>query len=137
MAILPARKSAACLVQVGQEIKVINTHGKQVVDLWAFKPKEPNDFLSMVHTRTALGKVSIAKGDILYSTRRKPILVLTEDTTMGVHDMIWSACDAERYRMQGFDGYHDNCHDNMHKALNESFPNCHIADDWVPDPLNL
>ncbi|ETI21178.1 hypothetical protein G647_07522 [Cladophialophora carrionii CBS 160.54] len=137
MGILPARKAVAFRVQAGQEVKVINTYGKQVVDFWAFNPQEPNDFLSMVHTRTVLLKISLAKGDVLYSTRRKPMLVLTDDTTRGVHDMIWSACDAERYRMQGFDGYHDNCHDNMHKALKEGFPDFHLADDWVPDPLNL
>ncbi|TVY39928.1 Peptidoglycan deacetylase [Lachnellula subtilissima] len=95
----------------------------------------------MVYTRTGFLKVSLSKGDKLYSTRRKPMLTLTEDTTRGVHDIIWSACDAERYRMQGYDGYHDNCTDNMHKLLREApkenFPDFHITDDWVPDPLNL
>ncbi len=137
MGIIPARKAVAFPVKAGQEVKVINTHGKQVVDFWAFNPKDPNDFLSMVHTRTILLKVSLAKGDELYSTRRKPMLVLTEDTTKGVHDIIWSACDAERYRMQGYDGYHDNCTDNMHSALKDTFPDFPIAHDWVPDPLNL
>ncbi|KUJ13708.1 polysaccharide deacetylase family protein [Mollisia scopiformis] len=137
MTIIPARKAVAFAVKKGQDIKVSNTHGKQVVDFWAFNPSDPHDFLSMVHTRTILLKVSIAKGDKLYSTRRKPILTLTEDTTKGVHDIIWSACDAERYRMQGYDGCHDNCTDNMHKALKDGFPDFKIADDWVPDPLNL
>jgi uncharacterized protein YcgI (DUF1989 family) len=116
MAIIPARKAVAFSVKKGQDIKVINTHGKQVVDFWAFNPQDPNDFLSMVHTRTILVKVSLAKGDKLYSTRRKHILSLEEDTTKGVHDILWSACDAQRYRMQGYDGYHDNCSDNMHKV---------------------
>lgn len=137
MPVIPARKSVAFSVQKGQEIKIINTYGKQVLDFWAFNPADPNDFLSMVHCRTILLKVSLSRGDKLYSTRRKPILTLTEDTTRGVHDMIWSACDAERYRMQGFEGYHDNCTDNMHKALKDNFPDFHIAHDWVPDPLNL
>ncbi|KIW10584.1 hypothetical protein PV08_11548 [Exophiala spinifera] len=137
MAIIPARKAVAFSVKRGQEVRIVNTHGKQVVDFWAFNPDDANDFLSMVHTRTILLKVSLSKGDTLYSTRRKPMLVLTEDTTKGVHDIIWSACDAERYRMQGFDGYHDNCTDNMHQALKATFPQFHIADDWVPDPLNL
>ncbi|KAH8886083.1 glycoside hydrolase/deacetylase [Thozetella sp. PMI_491] len=137
MAIIPARKAVAFLAKKGQDIKVINTYGKQVVDFWAFNPTDPNDFLSMVHTRTILLKVALSKGDNLYSTRRKPILTLTEDTTKGVHDIIWSACDAERYRMQGYDGYHDNCTDNMHKAISTAFPDFHIAEDWVPDPLNL
>ncbi|KAK5557932.1 hypothetical protein LTR46_004110 [Exophiala xenobiotica] len=137
MGLIPARKAVAFPVKAGQEIKVINTYGKQVVDFWAFNPNDPNDFLSMVHTRTILLKVSLSKGDGLYSTRRKAMLILTEDTTPGVHDIIWSACDAERYRMQGYDGLHDNCTDNMHKALGDTFPDFHIAPDWVPDPLNL
>lgn len=121
MAIIPARRAVAFYAKTGQSIKVINTYGKQVLDFWAFNPNDPHDFLSMVHTRTVLRKVSISKGDKLYSTRRKPILSLTEDTTQGVHDLIWSACDAERYHMQGYDGYHDNCTDNMHKV---SIHNC-------------
>ncbi|KAJ5114112.1 polysaccharide deacetylase family protein [Penicillium angulare] len=137
MGIIPARRAVAFKISKGQDLKVINTFGKQVVDFWAFNPDDPNDFLSMVHTRTILLKVAIAKGDNLYSTRRKPMLTLTEDTTRGVHDMSWSACDVERYRMQGYDGYHDNCTDNMHSALKKAFPEFHIAEDWVPDPLNL
>ncbi|KAJ5736963.1 polysaccharide deacetylase family protein [Penicillium malachiteum] len=134
--IIPARKAVAFSVKKGQDINVINTYGKQVGDFWAFNPDDPNDFLSMVHTRTVLVKIALSKGDRLYSTRRKPMLTLIEDTTQGVHDMIWSACDAERYRMQGFNGYHDNCRDNMHKALKDNFPDFKIAEDWDPDPLN-
>ncbi|SPN97347.1 uncharacterized protein DNG_00861 [Cephalotrichum gorgonifer] len=137
MPLIPARKAVAFSVKKGQDIKIINTHGKQVLDFWAFNPADPHDFLSMVHSRTILLKVSISPGDKLYSTRRKPMVTLTEDTTRGVHDMIWSACDAERYHMQGFEGYHDNCTDNMHKALRDNFPEFPIAGDWVPDPLNL
>lgn len=138
MPIIPARKAVAFRVAAGQEVKITNTHGKQVVDFWAFNPADPHDYLSMVHTRTILLAVALATGDRLYSTRRKPMLTLTADTTThGTHDMVWSACDAERYRMQGFDGYHDNCTDNMHAALAAQFPDFAIAADWVPDPLNL
>lgn len=134
---LPARKAAAVSIKAGQSIKVTNTHGKQVIDFWAFNPDDSNDFLSMVHTRTVLLSVALRKGDSLYSTRRKPILKLIEDTTRGVHDIIWSACDTERYKMQGFEGYHDNCTDNMHAIMAQNFPHVKIAADWVPDPLNL
>jgi uncharacterized protein YcgI (DUF1989 family) len=116
MAILPARKGIAVSLKKGQSIKVINTYGKQVVDFWAFNPEDPHDFLSMVHTRTILVKIALAKGDKLYSSRRKCILTLEDDTTKGVHDIVWSACDKQRYRMMGFDGDHDNCDDNMHQV---------------------
>ncbi|KAF3009399.1 hypothetical protein E8E14_009408 [Neopestalotiopsis sp. 37M] len=135
--VIPARKAVAVSIKAGQSIKITNTYGKQVVDFWAFNPNDGHDYLSMVHTRTVLLSVALRKGDLLYSTRRKPILKLVEDTTRGVHDMIWSACDSERYRMQGFEGYHDNCTDNMHAAIHDNFPAFKIADDWVPDPLNL
>jgi uncharacterized protein YcgI (DUF1989 family) len=116
MVLIPARKAVAFPLSTGQSLKITNTHGKQVLDFWAFNPNDSHDFLSMVHTRTVLRKVAIAKGDKLYSTRRKAILTLEEDTTKGVHDLIWSACDEMRYKMQGVEGYHDNCTDNMHKV---------------------
>jgi uncharacterized protein YcgI (DUF1989 family) len=33
---VPARRGAATLVRAGQKIKIINTHGNQVVDTWVF-----------------------------------------------------------------------------------------------------
>jgi uncharacterized protein YcgI (DUF1989 family) len=33
---VPARRGAATVVKAGQKIKIINTHGNQVVDTWAF-----------------------------------------------------------------------------------------------------
>lgn len=137
MGLIPARKAVAVQIRKGQAIKISNTHGKQVCDFWAFNPNDPHDFLSMVHTRTILLAVSVKTGDKLYSTRRKPMVTLEEDTTKGVHDIIWSACDVNRYRMQGFQGHHDNCSENMHTALKETFPAFSIADDWVPDPFNV
>ena len=112
MAILPARKAVAFELKKGQDLKIINTHGKQVVDFWAFDSND-HDVLSMSHTRSILGKISLSKGDQLFSTRRRVMLTLSEDTTCGVHDLLWPACDAERYRMQGYSGCHDNCTDNM------------------------
>ncbi|KAK8217516.1 hypothetical protein M8818_001274 [Zalaria obscura] len=137
MTLIPARKAVAFSIRSGQTLKVVNTHGKQVVDFWALNPNDPHDFLSMVHCRTILLKVAISKGDKLYSTRRKPMLTVVDDTTKGVHDIIWSACDSERYRMQGYDGHHDNCTDNMHQALKTNFPDFNFLEDFVPDPLNL
>ncbi|KAH7494215.1 hypothetical protein FOMA001_g2090 [Fusarium oxysporum f. sp. matthiolae] len=133
---LPARQGVAVLVKQGQSLQVINTHGKQVIDLWAFNSKDSHDYLSTSHTRAMLSSISLRKGSNLYSSRRKPILTLVDDTTPGIHDLLFPACDAERYRQLGAMGCHDSCHDNMHKALRE-FPEIKVRDDWVPDPLNL
>lgn len=116
MEVIPARKAVAISLRSGQSLKVTNTYGKQVVDFWAFDPADTNGYLSMIHTRTILGKISLSTSDKLYSTRRQPLLTVTEDTTPCIHDMLWAACDAERYRMMGYDGYHDNCTDNLHQV---------------------
>ncbi|KAF5625163.1 polysaccharide deacetylase family [Fusarium sp. NRRL 25303] len=133
---LPARQGLALPLKQGQSLQVINTHGKQVIDFWAFNPKDDREYLSMSHTRAMLSSISLRKGSKLYSSRRKPILTLVDDTTPGIHDLLFPACDAERYRQLGAVGYHDSCHDNMHKALKE-FPDIKVREDWVPDPLNL
>jgi uncharacterized protein YcgI (DUF1989 family)/peptidoglycan/xylan/chitin deacetylase (PgdA/CDA1 family) len=136
MTIIPARRGVAVSIRHGEKIKITNTYGKQVIDFWAFNPENSRDHLSMVQTRSTLTKVSLRTGDQLFSTRRKAMLTLVEDTTPGVHDLLRSACDTERYRMQGYVGYHDNCTDNMHLALKKDFPGIDV-DGWLPDPLNL
>lgn len=153
MVVVSAGTAAAQRLKKGDTISVINTNGQQVVDFFAFSPSDTNVYLSMVHTRTILAKISLRKGDKLYNNRRQPILTMVEDTTtFGVHDMLWAACDVERYRMLGVTGYHDNCTDNVHqvrqldkfgyvanecKALQSAMGNYRIPEKWVPDPLNL
>ncbi|KAF2877384.1 hypothetical protein BDV95DRAFT_481376 [Massariosphaeria phaeospora] len=39
---VPARRGAATLVRASQKIKIINTHGNQVVDTWAFALPSPS-----------------------------------------------------------------------------------------------
>jgi uncharacterized protein YcgI (DUF1989 family) len=87
----------------------------------------------MEHTRTSLGKLAPAAGDHLYSSSRRPLLTLVEDTSPGVHDTLIAACDRERYRQLGATGHHANCADNYRRALSLRG----IQADRVPGPLNL
>ena len=48
---IPARSGKAAFVKRGQSIRVVNTHGKQVVDTWAFNRDDLTEFMSMEHTR--------------------------------------------------------------------------------------
>ena len=57
---VPARKSIAIEVDRGQSFKVINTHGSQVVDTWAFCREDPEEFMSMEHSRSHMGRISPA-----------------------------------------------------------------------------
>ena len=130
---IPARRGAAAYVKAGQTIKVINTHGDQVVDTWAFSTANLKEFMSMEHTRPHILKIIPKVGDVMFTNQRRPILTVVEDTSGGIHDTIISACDKYRYTFLGVEEYHDNCTDNMFaamKALGLEAPE-------VPSPLNL
>ena len=48
---IPARHGKAAFVAAGQIVTVINTHGEQVVDTWAFNRADLGEFMSNQHTR--------------------------------------------------------------------------------------
>jgi len=130
---IPARRGKAARVRAGQQIAVINTHGEQVVDTWAFVGEDLHEFMSMEHTRAALGKLIPRTGDILSTNHRRPILTIVEDTSPGIHDTLIAACDLWRYQGLGCKEYHDNCTDNLHAAMKE----LGLKAPETPSPLNL
>ena len=54
---IPARRGKAAYVAAGQTIRVINTHGEQVVDTWAFNRHDMTEFMSMEHSRATLQRL--------------------------------------------------------------------------------
>ena len=133
MELIPARSAVTVRVRRGQRIEVVNTHGQQVVDTWAFAAGDPAEWMSMEHSRVHMGRLSPRVGDALVTNRRRPILTLVEDTSGGVHDTLLAACDRYRYELLGATEPHDNCTDNLHAALAAEG----IALAATPSPLNL
>ena len=130
---IPARRGRAARLSQGQSIQIVNSHGAQVVDTWAFSTEDPREFMSMEHIRPTLTRIFPHAGDDLVSNRRRPILHFAEDTSPGVHDTLMAACDDYRYGLLGCTEYHDNCTDNLFAALrNVGFP---VTE--CPSPLNL
>jgi len=132
--VIPAKTGRAFSLGSGQRIRVINTHGSQVVDTWALDADEPSQYLSMEQTRRMLFKLRPELGDTLYSNRRNEMLVLEEDTAGVPHDTLIAACDEWVYEKYGFPPGHATCQDNFRQAL--------AAIDIeppaiVPNPLNL
>ena len=138
LVIIPARGGKAAFVEAGQRIRVLNTHGQQVVDTWAFRRDELTEFMSMEHSRTFLSRIMARVGDSMVTNHRRPILTLVEDTTVegdsaGIHDTLLAACDRYRYELLGGEGYHDNCTDNLAAALAE----LGLTPPETPSPWNL
>ena len=130
---LPARQGRAVRVNKGQYLKVINTYGTQVCDLWAFQAHSLLEFLSMEHLRTHLSRITLKAGDSLVSNHRRPILTVVEDTSPGIHDTLIASCDIYRYHTLGVEGYHDNCADNLRLAMKA----IQMRVSEIPSPLNL
>jgi uncharacterized protein YcgI (DUF1989 family) len=133
--VLKARHGTAVPLAVGERLQIVNRDGGQVVDWWALAhPSDGEDeYASMEHTRAALRRLVPRVGDAIYSTRRRPLLTLTEDTSPGVHDTLIAACDPERYRLLGGAPDHPSCAQNFAAAIAEygrSLPR-------APAPLNL
>ena len=126
-------RSLTARVFKGQTVKVINTKGQQVVDTWAFNADDLREFMSMEHSRVALGRIIPAIGDRLVTNRRRAILALVEDTSGGIHDTLFAACDRWRYELLGCIEYHDNCTDNLATALAA----LGLIPPETPAPLNL
>jgi uncharacterized protein YcgI (DUF1989 family) len=130
--LIPARHGRALTLREGQRLKVIAVRGKQICDFWAFDLTDPTEFLSMSYTRSSLRHLKIQVGKPLYNNKRRPILILEEDT-VGVHDMFVAACDPLRYLELGAPPDHRSCKMNALEAL-ASFS---VHPPVFPDPLNL
>src|SRR6266478_7205780 len=130
---IPARRGRAARLRRGQTVRVINSKGQQVVDTWAFNAGDMHEFMSMEHSRVAIGRIIPGIEDTLVTNRRRPILTLVEDTSGGIHDTLFAACDRWRYELLGCTHYHDNCTDNLAAALAE----LGLAPTETPAPLNL
>jgi uncharacterized protein YcgI (DUF1989 family) len=130
---IPARHGVALSLRRGQEVVIVNTHGSQALDAWAFRSDDLGEHMSMEHSRSRLSKVTPRPGDTLVTTLRAPILTMTGDTSPGIHDTLLCACNASIYRELGCADDHRSCEANLHEAL--AGLGLELA--WTPAPLNL
>lgn len=117
----------------GAAIRLVNTHGTQVVDTWALAAGDRSEVLSVEHTRRMLYNLFPKQGDAFFSNRRNQMLLLEEDTAPGRHDMLLAACDPWLYRHYGCAPGHRTCCDNFREALGAAGYDAAP----VPNPVNL
>jgi uncharacterized protein YcgI (DUF1989 family) len=130
---LAARTGAAFALRKGERLRVINSHGTQVVDTWAFasagafaspgaftSPEtfaSASEYLSLEHCREVLQKLFFETGDLLLTNLYQPILTIVRDTSPGRHDTLIAACSRLMYERAGRGHDHANCADNLAAAL--------------------
>lgn len=131
--IIPAGHGKAFELRAGGTFTITLANGPQVVDTWGFCLPDQNEFISCEHTRSCLEKLAPKPGDAFYSNRRRALLTIIEDTSPGIHDLLLSACDPERYALLGHRGAHRNCAGNLREALSE----LGYSPSEIPSPVNL
>jgi uncharacterized protein YcgI (DUF1989 family) len=130
---IPAGEGRAVLVGEGRHLQVINTHGTQVVDTWAFAQDDPGEHLSMEHCREVLQTIAFAPGDVLITDRYRPALTIVADDSPGEHDTLIAACSRSMYEHVGAGADHPNCADNLAAAL----ASLGLPGGATPSPWNL
>lgn len=130
---VPGGHGRAFLAPKGARITAIDVKGKQALDFVAFNADDLAETLSGVETRRALLSLYIRAGDILYSSRGRPMLALVEDT-IGVHDYTIPACDDSRFAVDFASPGHRNCLANMAEPLAAFGVDSPLA---VPEPFNF
>lgn len=132
--VVPGGRARAVHVQAGDTVRVVNTHGTQVVDFWAVRADRPEIALSMQHSRIRWRNLRPKPGDEMLDEERATMLTLLEDTSPGVHDTVIAACDPFRYAQLGAAPDHRSCCTNFAEALGDLSI---VRVTPVPAPLNL
>ena len=137
---VPGGTGHALRLKAGETVSVVNIHGTQGVDTWAFpidampsSARSAAEFLSMEHCREVLKKIVFDAGDVLITNYYRPILAMQADTSPGGHDTLIAACSDGMYTNVGKPAGHRNCSDNLRNALAPHG----IALPFTPSPWNL
>ena len=86
LAAVPARRGRAVRLQAGQAIRIVNTHGQQVVDTWCYNAEDMGEFMSMEHLHATLPLF----GAFAWSREKSPLPVGRCLTKACAHDVPWA-----------------------------------------------
>jgi uncharacterized protein YcgI (DUF1989 family) len=121
-------------VKDGQFIQISDMLGKQVAVCVGFNLHDFDETLSPANTRMGNNALMLREGHILYSNRHNRMLTIIADS-VGRHDMLMPACNAQRYVEDYGLTEHGNCTDNFLRAL--AARKYEIPVDRMPDPINF
>ncbi len=119
-------------VDAGELLEIVNVEGRQICDFFAFARDDIREHLSPAHTRAENLSVALGRGDRLFSVRRRAMFEIVEDT-VGRHDIVFPACDPERYRLGFGVADHRSCRANLAAAMADHA----IPFEYLPDPVNF
>ena len=121
---VPAGGGAACTVQTGQYVRVVDVEGGQVADFNAWTLPDYKEQFWSGRTRIVEG-AHLSTGSRLFSSPNMEVLfTITDDTVKRVdsplggisHDLIYARCSSGLWKLRGVDNA-PNCQDNLVRAI--------------------
>ena len=132
--VLPAGYGRAIRVRPGTLVRIVNPHGTQAVDFWAFNADDLGEYLSTDDIRSVNSIVLRQQGR---RARQQSETAAGRRSSRTPRPAITTrclcACNAAIYASIGVAGYHRSCADNLHEALGASSGDV----PFTPAPLNL
>lgn len=133
MNIINPRSGVSFELKKGEKLKIIDLQGEQVSDFFCFFKDDPTDYLSNGRTLDYLSKIFINEGDILYSSKSKPMAQIIEDT-VGRHDFLLTPCSRDTFTIiYGDQNPHHGCEGN----LLHHFKELGIHQESLPTTFNI
>lgn len=106
-------------LQKGSRLRVTDIEGEQVSDFFCVMKSDPVEYLSSGRTLDYLSRIRFEEGDILYSSRSRPMVKIINDSVK-THDFLLTPCSCDTFRIiyGDVDPYH-GCEGNLRKAFQE------------------
>jgi len=115
--LIEAKSGTAFEVETGTSIEIIDLAGRQVVDFFAVRSNNFEEFLSTGVTIDVNGSLKLKRGDGIYTNLYNKMFVLAEDDVQE-HDLLHPCCRTEMYDFFYKNGCgHSNCFDNINNSL--------------------
>ncbi len=119
MRTIPPRTGAAIILPKGSRLRVTDIEGEQVSDFFCVMQSDPVEYLSSGRTIDYLSRIKFEEGDILYSSRSRPMVKIVKDTVK-THDFLLTPCSSDTFRIiYGDVDPHHGCEGNLRKAFHE------------------
>ena len=112
---IAARAPWSRILNKGQILRIIDTHGQQAVDFLCYNAHDPQERYHHPNTIKKAGHILLTAGDVLYSDRANPLLTIVADTFDG-HDTIGGCCSEPSNRML-YGVANTGCRENFLSAL--------------------
>lgn len=114
---IPPQSGRGFRIKRGEVLRVMDPHGEQVSDLFAFEDGNHECSLSSGRTIDYASKIYLTTGDVLWSNDSRPMFTVLRDDVRR-HDFLLTPCSQEMFKiLYKHRGHHPSCFENLANAF--------------------